>query len=207
MDVYNVTQKKTIKYKVVSSTTYSYVSFTANAGDVIRVMNYCNYSTSSTFYMYVTGVNIPTAGGLGTSTGAQSILNATATDSFGNPLTVTATVKLGSLTPGTNIVYTLTATDHLGNTHSIDTAPIGVYDVSDIDLSYVVGMSDVIKLTSNGKEFDAKATDSFGNACDITIEAAEGYVFSGGQKIVLYIVATDKAGNRVVSEAIGTTDN
>ncbi len=136
------------------------------------------------------------------ATAPAAILNAIAKDSFGNPLTVTATVKLGSLTAGTDIVYTLTATDHLGNTYSIDTASIGVYDVNDIKLTYSAGMSDLIKLSSKGEEFDAKATDSFGNLCDITIEAAEGYTLEGGKTITLYIVATDKAGNRVMSEAI-----
>ncbi len=129
-------------------------------------------------------------------------LNAIATDNFGNPLIVTATVKTGSLTAGTYIVYTLTATDHLGNTNNIDTAPIGVYDVNDIKLTYSAGMSDLIKFSSKGEEFDAKATDSFGNLCDIAIEAAEGYTLEGGKIITLYIVATDKAGNVVKSEAI-----
>ena len=136
------------------------------------------------------------------TTDPAKILNAVAKDSFGNPLTVTATVKSGDLTAGTNIVYTLTATDHLGNTYSIDTAPIGVYDVNDIKLTYSAGMSDLIKLTSKGEEFDAKATDSFGNLCDITIEAATLYTLKGGNTVKLYVIATDKAGNRVKSEAI-----
>ena len=136
------------------------------------------------------------------TTNPAMILNAVATDSFGNPLTVTATVNSGSLTVGTYMVYTLTTTDHLDNTYRIDTAPIGVYDVNDIKLSYSAGMSDLIKLTSKGEEFGAKATDSFGNLCGITIEAAEGYTLEGGKTISLYIVATDKAGNRVKSEAL-----
>ncbi len=136
-----------------------------------------------------------------------NILNVTAMDSFGYALPVTSSLTQGELISGTKVVYTLTATDHLGNTWSIDTAPIGVYDVNDINLTYSEGMSDLIKLTSRGEEFDAKATDSFGNACNITIEAAAGYTFAGGQEIILYIVATDEAGNRVLSEAIGTTDN
>lgn len=207
MYVYNATQGTTIKSNTyISSTSYSYVSFTAKAGDVIYVRNY-RYSTSSssyysTFYMYVTDVNTPTAGGISVTTGAVGVLNAVAMDSFGNPLTVIATVKSGDLTAGTNIVYTLTATDHLGNTYTIDTAPIGVYDVNDIKLSYSAGMSDLIKLTSKGEELDAKATDSFGISCDIIIEAATGYTLKGGETITLYIVATDKAGNRVLSEAI-----
>ena len=122
------------------------------------------------------------------------ILGAIAKDSFGKSLTVTATVKSGTLTGGTYIVYTLTATDHLGNTYSIDTASIGVYDVNDIVISNSPG-GGFMKLTSKGEEFEASATDSFGNACVITVEAAEGYTLEAGEIIDLYIVATDKAGN------------
>ena len=136
------------------------------------------------------------------TTNPTAILSAIATDSFGNHLTVTATVKSGSLTVGTYIVYTLTATDHLGNTATLETAQIGVYDINDINLTYAAGMSGLIKLTSKGEEFDAKATDSFGNDCDITIEAAEGCTLAGGKIISLYIVATDKAGNKVYSSVI-----
>jgi len=131
-----------------------------------------------------------------------AILNIIAKDSFGKDLTVTASVKSGSLIAGTYITYTLIATDHLGNTYSIDTVPIGVYDVNDIKFTYSQGMSNLIKITSKGEEFDARASDSFGHLCDITIEAADGYTLSGGKTITLYIVATDKAGNRVLSEAV-----
>ncbi len=138
------------------------------------------------------------------TTNPSNILNANAKDSFGKKLTITATVKSGNLTAGTNIIYTLTVIDHLGNTHSIDTDPIGVYDIADIKFNHdsYAGRSDIIKLTSKGEEFDVKATDSFGNLCDITIEAATGYTLKGGETITLYLVATDKAGNRIKSEAI-----
>ena len=205
--VYNETQQTTIKSNTyISSTSFSYVSFTAKAGDVLYVKNY-RYSTSSssyytTFSMYLNGAVTPTAGGLIPATGAHRILNATATDSFGNTLTVNATLKSGTLTVGTYVVYTLTATDHLGNTYSMDTEPLGVYDSADIKLEYSAGMSDLIKLTSKGEEFGAKATDSFGNLCEISIEAAEGYTLAGGNTISLYIVATDKAGNKEYSELI-----
>ena len=204
--VYNATQGTVIKSNTrINSTSFtssgSYVTFSANAGDVIYVRNY-KYSSNATFYMYVTGASKPVDGGLSEKTGANSILNAVAKDSFGNELKVIASVKDGDLISGSTIVYNLTATDHLGNTLTIPTEAIGVYDVNDIKLTYLAGMSDLIKLSSKGEEFDAKATDSFGNACDITIEAAQGYTLAGGQVITLYIVATDKAGNRVVSDAI-----
>ena len=207
IEVYNETQQTTIKSNTyISSTSFSYVSFTAKAGDVIYVRNY-RYSTSSsnyytTFSMYLNGAVTPTAGGLIPATGAHRILNATATDSFGNALTVSATLKSGTLTVGTYVVYTLTATDYLGNTYSMDTEPLGVYNPADIKLEYSAGMSDLIKLTSKGEEFGAKATDSFGNLCEISIEAAEGYTLAGGNTISLYIVATDKAGNKEYSELI-----
>lgn len=201
--IYNVTQGKVIKSNSkITSTSYASQTFTANAGDVIYVRNY-RYSTSynATFYMYVTGV-APEAGGLRDKTGAYSVLNAIAKDSFGNEIDVVATVKSGDHTKGTHVVYTLTAVDHLGNTYSIDTSPIGIYDISDIKLDYSYGMSDLIKLTSKGEEFDASATDTFGGFCDITIEAADGYVLAGGNTISLYLVATDKAGNSIRSELI-----
>lgn len=207
IEVYNETQQTTIKSNTyISSISFSYVSFTAKAGDVIYVRNY-RYSTSSssyytTFSMYLNGAVTPTAGGLIPATGAHRILNANATDSFGNALTVNATLKSGTLTVGTYVVYTLTATDHLGNTYSMDTEPLGVYDPADIKLEYSAGMSDLIKLASKGEEFGAKATDSFGNLCEISIEAAEGYTLVGGNTISLYIVATDKAGNKEYSELI-----
>ncbi len=208
--IYNATQETAIKSNTyISSTSYSYVSFTAKAGDVIYVRNY-RYSTSSssyysTFYMYVTGGNTPQTGGKMSATGAQTVLNATAIDSFGNPLTVTAKLSENcTFAAGNYVTYELAATDHLGNSLTITTEAIGVYDVNDIKFNHnsYVGRTDLIKLTSKGEEFDAKATDSFGNACDITIEAAQGYTLASGQVITLHIVATDKAGNRVLSEII-----
>ncbi|MGN0808133.1 MAG: InlB B-repeat-containing protein [Candidatus Coproplasma sp.] len=133
----------------------------------------------------------------------SSVLNASAKDSFGKSLTVAATLN-GTFEAGKNVTYTLTTTDHLGNTYSMETSPIGVYDVGDIRFNYdsYAGRTDIIKLTSKGEEFDAQATDSFGNACTISIEAAEGYTLIGGETVTIYIVATDRAGNRVMSEGV-----
>ena len=204
--VYNATQGTVIKSNTkINSTSFtssaSYVTFSANAGDVIYVRNY-KYSSDATFYMYVAGSSKPAAGGLSEKTGANSILNAVAKDSFGNELKVVASIKEGDLKAGSIVTYNLTATDHLGNTFTIPTEAIAVYDINDIKLTYLAGMSDLIKLSSKGEEFDAKATDSFGNACDISIEPAEGYTLAGGNIISLYIVATDKAGNKVYSDLI-----
>jgi len=210
--IYNATQNTVIKSNsAISSTAYSSISFSAKAGDVIYVRNY-RYSTTSTshytkFYMYVTGATLPVDGGISVGTSASKVLNAIATDSFGNKIGVRAEISSGALVGGNYVIYDLVATDHLGNVAVLRTDGIPVYDVNDIKIDFVEGMSDLIKLTSKGEEFNATATDSFGNLCDITIEAADGYTLSGGQRIMFHLIATDKAGNKVISEEIGTTDN
>ena len=131
-----------------------------------------------------------------------SILKATAVDSFGNSLTVKAKLSDNStFAAGNYVMYILTATDRLGNVATIETVQIGVYDVEDITFSFVASKKN-IKLSSKGEEFNAKATDSLGNLCDITIEAADGYTLAGGNTISLYLVATDIAGNRKYSSII-----
>lgn len=134
--------------------------------------------------------------------GAEKYLNAYAYDSFGNKLTVTASVSGGELAGGSYITYTLTAVDHLGNVGTITTAAIPVYDVADIELSYDAFSASNIKLTSKGEEFAASATDTFGEACDITIERADGGAIVAGEVQDIVIVATDRAGNRYVSDVI-----
>ena len=151
--------------------------------------------------MYLTGANTPEAGGI-VPTGPKTVLNATAIDSFGNSLTVTAKLSDNStFAAGNYVTYILTATDKLGNVSTLETAQIGVYDLDDITFSFVASKKN-IKLTSRGEEFNAKATDSFGNLCDITIEAADGYTIAAGNTISLYLVATDAAGNRKYSNLI-----
>lgn len=134
-----------------------------------------------------------------------TVLNATAKDSFGKSLLVVAKLKAGyTFGAGRNVIYTLTATDHLGNSYSVDTAPIGVYDIADIEESFTYSPydSDFVKISSGGEEFSASATDSFGNSCIITVEAKDGGALVGGTNAVIVLVATDKAGNRVVSDTI-----
>ncbi len=131
-----------------------------------------------------------------------SVLNVVAKDSFGNALDVEIELKSGSLIVGNYVVYILTATDNVGNVTKLETAEIGVYDVNDIKLTDNAATTDKIKLSSKREEFDAKATDSFGNACDITIQPAESYSLAGGNIISLYIVATDKTGNKIYSDLI-----
>ena len=204
MSVYNVTTGTTIRSNsYFSNSSFSSLSFNANAGDVIRVSVY-RYNTrySPTFRMYLTGTALPSDGGLSAYSGAEKYLNAYAYDSFGNKLTVTASVSGGELAGGSYITYTLAAVDHLGNVGTITTAAIPVYDVEDISLSYDAFSTDIIKLTSKGEEFAASATDSFGEACVITVERAGGGAIVAGKVQDIVIVATDRAGNRYVSETV-----
>ena len=195
--IYNATQGKVILSNsyVSRTTTYKKVSFTAEAGDVIYIRNYL-YRGWPKVSLYVESENpIITAQ-------PTNNLDIEAYDSFGNRLQYTLSVKSGSLTEGGHIVYTITVTDHLGNTTSITTASLGVYSVSGIRFDYSAMASDVIKVTSRGEEFFAEATDSFGNKCRIYVEAAEGYVLEGGETINLFLVAQDVAGNILRSELI-----
>ena len=134
--------------------------------------------------------------------GAEKYLNAYAYDSFGHKLTVTASVSSGEFAGGSYITYTLTATDHLGNTGTITTAAIPVYDVADIVLDYDAFSTNSIKLTSKGEEFSANATDTFGEACVITVERADGGAIVAGEVQDIVIVATDRVGNRYISGVI-----
>ena len=204
MSVYNVTTGTTIRSNsYFSNSSFSSLSFNANAGDVIRVSVYrYNTSYSPTFRMYLTGATLPSDGGVFAYSGAEKYLNAYAYDSFGNKLTLTASVSGGELAGGSYITYTLTAVDHLGNVGTITTAAIPVYDVADIELSYDPFSASNIKLTSTGEEFTASATDTFGEACDITIERADGGAIVAGEVQDIVIVATDRAGNRYVSETV-----
>ncbi len=131
----------------------------------------------------------------------DNYLNISATDSFGEALKYDISLKSGNLAGGERVVYMITATDHLGNVTAIDTAEIPVYDEVDIELSYNQYDSDLIKLTSKGEEFSFSATDSHGNNCTLSIEAASG-TLTAGELNDIYLVATDAAGNVKKSELI-----
>ncbi len=134
--------------------------------------------------------------------GAEKWLFAEAYDSFGQSLSVTATLETGELIAGGKVTFKLTATDHLGNSTSIFTAPIGVYDEEDIELDLMSGASDTIKLTSKGEEFFASATDSFGEACELSVARADGSPLVAGETQSVIVTARDKAGNSVSSDVI-----
>ncbi len=137
----------------------------------------------------------------GSNDGVAS-LGVVAKDRYGNPLSVSAKIKSGKYEGGSYVVYSLTVRDNAGVVSVIDTVEIPVYDVNDIDFSYFAKNSTFIKLVSRGEEFDAVAVDSFGEACEITVEFADGYTPVGGDIATIRLVATDKAGNRKVSEDI-----
>ena len=199
--IYNVTKGTTIKSNVnCYSTSYSRVSISADMGDVIYVRTYGDNNYYSTFSFHITGAETPAAGGKADIYGA-SVLNAAALDSFGTPLTVKVALKAGTRTKGNKVVYTLKATDHLGNVATLDTAALGVYDAADIQLTYKA-LSSAVKLSSQGEEFEASATDTFGNACAISFRTAKGYTLAGGNTVTLYIVAIDAAGNEKCSDPI-----
>lgn len=130
-------------------------------------------------------------------------LNAIAYDSFGNALEVSVSLKSGNVAKvGTYVIYTLLATDAAGNTCVLDTSALGVYDAADIQLTYNAYMSDIARLASDGSEFDASSSDTFGNPCRITIEADDGSALVGGTTRDIVLVATDAAGNRKLSSVI-----
>ena len=178
------------------------ITYALTAGTLyyIRPAGYNNGSGSTT--VYISGAE-PQEGGKGTTvTGAEAWLFAEAYDSFGQSLSVTATLETGELIAGGKVTFKLTATDHLGNSASIFTAPIGVYDEEDIELDLMSGASDTIKLTSKGEEFSASATDSFGEDCELSVTRADGSPLVAGETQSVIVTARDKAGNSVSSDVI-----
>ena len=132
---------------------------------------------------------------------SASTLQAMARDSFGKGLDVSVQLISGTMSAGTKITVRLSATDASGTEWYVE-KQIGVYDPEDIYLNYSAGMTDSIKLTSRGKEFDASATDSFGEACALSVRRADGGDLIAGQIQDIVIIATDKAGNTKSSEII-----
>ena len=130
------------------------------------------------------------------------LFKATAKDSFDAPIDVSVELENGTIAGGNLVTFRLSAMDALGNVCSVVTNSIKVYSADDIELVYKKAASTRIRKISHGEEFEAVATNSFGEACAISIVAADGYVLEGGNIINLYIVATDALGNFVQSELI-----
>lgn len=136
-----------------------------------------------------------------TDTITAELFNAVSKDSFGVNLNVSAELYEGEFVVGQKIKIKFTAIDILGNVCEVITDEIGVYSENDITLTYSQYLSDYIKLTSKGEEFNAKATDSFGQDIEIKVVATSGEL-AGGNIISLKLVATDNAGNYKESDII-----
>ena len=135
-----------------------------------------------------------------TETISISTFNVTAKDSFDDIIDVSYEYISGSQTGGTEMWYRFLCIDNAGNITSV-IKQIKVYSQNDIELFYGE-YSDLIKASSKGEEFSARANDTFGQQCDIVLRPAEGYYIIGGRVISLHIVAIDKAGNERISDVI-----
>lgn len=130
-----------------------------------------------------------------------TLFGATATDSFGESVEVTAILESGTLAGGNRITVKFVAIDNVDNEKQVITDDIKVYSASDINITYEQ-LTFNIKETSKGEEFNATAMDSFGDSCDIVVVPESGYMIKGGNTINLYLLATDAAGNTKQSELI-----
>lgn len=131
-----------------------------------------------------------------------NLFGATAKDSFNEDIEVDISVLTGEVKGGTIVTFKLIAIDKLGNEQTEETAEIKVYSSDDITISYDLILTSNIKKTSCGEEWNARATNSFNEICDICIELADGYVLEGGNIVNLYLVATDIMGNIQKSDLI-----
>lgn len=137
-----------------------------------------------------------------TDTVNANLFSAVAKDSHNGELVVTVTVESGTIAGGNVVKFRLSTVDALGNEYSVVMQDVKVYSSDNITLTYNAAASTRIKKTSRGEEFGASAVNGFGEACAISIEAAEGYTLAGGNTINLYIVATDALGNTTKSALI-----
>ena len=154
------------------------------------------------YYVKIYGTPIITYDTVISTVVDASLSNFRATDSFGHNLPVAIELLSGTFAGGNSVIYSLSATDRLGNCATVTTSEINVYDPQEIIFLYEAFSTNNIKISSHGEEFSATATDSFGDPCDISIERADGKAISVGEIQTVVIVATDPAGNRRVSEAI-----
>ena len=181
------------------------MTYSVTAGTLYYVAP-CAYGSSNiTLTLCMSGATYPTAGGKSTAIRKQNCLNATAKDSFGNDLYLDIVLNTGDISlGGTYVTYDITATDHLGNTTTITTSELGVYDVADIEssISYDPFSSDLVSLYHNAEEFDAVATDSFGNECPLEILTSAGNALTAGRTSSIIIRFSDPAGNVVDTDPI-----
>ena len=130
-----------------------------------------------------------------------NLFSAIGKDSFNNNLDVVVSLNSGTLQGGNLVTFKLKTIDLVGNEYEVITQEIKVYSSEDITISYNVSSLN-IKLTSKGEEFNASATNSFGESCDVYLEAAPNFSIEAGQTIDLYIVAEDVLGNTKKSNLI-----
>lgn len=121
-------------------------------------------------------------------------LGVTAVDSFGEAINnVTIALKEGENVAGQTMVYTVTATDLLGNVNTRDIT-VKIYDTPSLTVGKnAIKADDSITIDL----FDITAKDSFGNDLVATYELVSGKQ-TGGTYMQYKFVATDVAGNEIV---------
>ncbi len=130
-----------------------------------------------------------------------ALLSATAKDSFDGTLSVSVSLASGTVAGGNAATFRLTARDAAGNVSETVSQEIRVYSIDGIQLSYTTGAIN-IKKASQGEEFSASATDSFGEPCTVRLEKSNGSPLVGEETSTVCIVATDSASNSKKSDPI-----
>lgn len=179
------------------------ITYAVTAGTLYYVLP-CSYYGDSTPLesLVMADALYPAAGG---SCGLLcNGLNATATDSFGEPLRVSITQAEGTFEAGGYVTYRVSATDAVGNSAAITTEPIPVYSAADIGatMTYDAFSSDLASLLGHGEEFDAYAEDSFGEPCAVSLVAVSGDALEASTTVDIRLRFTDPAGNYVDSDVL-----
>ena len=129
-----------------------------------------------------------------TSSIVPSTFDATATDSFGNAVSVSVSLVTGDVTCGGYRTYEFTAVDCVGNEASVS-VEVRVYSIDDIELN-INGVNG-INIGSAGAEFGAVARDTFGEECTIAFEVISGDINEAGNTVIVKFTAFDPVGNAV----------
>ncbi|MBQ4444259.1 MAG: InlB B-repeat-containing protein [Clostridia bacterium] len=126
----------------------------------------------------------------------ESQLAATATDTFGDAVSVTADLPLTTISTneygGEIVSVTLRAVDVAGNVATLTVENIRNYDEPTInaDYWYYIKVDDTI----SAELFDASAYDNFGEPLAVTATIVSG-TFEAGKEINVLLSATDSKGN------------
>ncbi len=125
-----------------------------------------------------------------------------AVDDFGKELTVVVAVVSGEVVKGQDVTFSFTASNVAGKTKTV-TKACPVYAQDDIEFtSLSSGMSDVVKVKSNGSEFGAVAKGTNDSACTITALDVNGNALVAGTTTDIILRAIDAAGNYLDSDVI-----